>query len=1028
MYENYGWKFTLTAIITALWGLALWFNPIPRGLDLSGGSEIIYTLDFGGRLPSIAATEDAVKVLRERIDKLGIKELTIRRQGNYEIVVQIPAATETEVARIKDQIERAGRLQFMLLAEPGSNGLSAMDIQSEVARILEQKANGTWQENDRYDVAFWHQDARGAGGVETPALVENTTPSGRRLFVDGSMLADARRSMDEHGKAAVGFEWNSEGAKLFRDLTSPNKGRRLAVVLDGKIRSAPEIQEEIGKSGIINGGPQGWDEKELNALIIILKAGALPAKPVFAYRKHVGAQLGEAAESMGGIATAVSLGIIMLFLCWYYGLRAGMIANLAMLLNVFLLMATLALFGATLTLPGIAGILLTGAMGVDANILIYERIREELARGSALRQAIQSGYDRAFWTIFDAHVTTILTAMILMQVGTGPIRGFGLTLTIGIAVSMYTALLVTQAMYGVLVVKGFISELHFKQLFGKIDLDYWKAWPTALKVSLSIICIGWVVFLARGDEKYGIDFTGGTAIQMLFKEPITKVELTKRIEHHFAEVKKVQIQVEVQQVGSSEGGADRGREWLLRTRLVAGAPVQQTSSLGGALDLLTSPAWGQGTDTAPPGSQTPTKAPEADPAAPEADPAAPGSQTPAAPASHTPAAPAPAPVAAATAQADLAAAEAARKSQDFFETEIRALFEKELVDPYPDLEAGKEYVTTPAEGGKVKAKLRVDLIGLPEGFATDAKPVSVERIMAELPRAFRGMAAQLKDDDASRPTKEAYLLLAGPEAGPPGFTVTQAGTLFDFELAPVEQARVERVVSLFKTGLERARDVQVFMSPAMAFPNIDQIGAVVAQNLKSKAFLATILSVIMICLYIWLRFDFWAGVTAVVALAHDVFALLGFMAIVDTIVSAAGINFDCKFNLTSITAFLTLIGFSINDTIVILDRIREEMRNGKLKDYTPEVVNGSINKTLSRTVLTSATVFMVTGILFIASCFGLTAIQGFSVALLFGVATGTYSSIFVAAPLLLNDRGKTYRWLAGLGLFFLVTAIINHLR
>jgi SecD/SecF fusion protein len=1026
MYENYGWKFTLTAIITALWGLALWFNPIPRGLDLSGGSEIIYTLDFGGRLPSVAATEDAVKVLRERIDKLGIKELTIRRQGNYEIVVQIPSATETEVERIKDQIERAGRLQFMLLAEPGSNGLSAMDIQSETQRILEQKANSSWQENDRYDVAFWHQDARGAAGnAETPALVENTTPSGRRLFVDGSLLADARRSMDEHGKAAVGFEWNSEGAKLFRDLTSPNKGRRLAVVLDGKIRSAPEIQEEIGKSGIINGGPQGWDEKELNALIIILKAGALPAKPVFAYRKHVGAQLGEAAEAMGGIATIISLGIIMVFLCWYYGLRAGMIANLAMLLNVFLLMATLALFGATLTLPGIAGILLTGAMGVDANILIYERIREELARGAALRQAIQAGYDRAFWTIFDAHVTTILTAMILMQVGTGPIRGFGLTLTIGIAVSMYTALLVTQAMYGILIVKGFITELHFKQLFGKINLDYWKAWPTALKISLSIICIGWLVFLARGDEKYGIDFTGGTAIQMLLKGPITKGELTQRIERHFAD-KKLQIQVEVQQVGSSEGGPDSGREWLLRTRLVAGAPVQQTSSLGGALDLLTSPAWGQGTpsDGAPPGSQTP---PGQDPTkAPEADPAPAASQTPTAPT------PAPTPVAtpnvAESQAADAAAAEAGKKSQEFFEREIRALFKEQLVDPYPSLEAGKEFASTPVEGGKVKARVRVDLIGLPEGFATDAKPVTVERIQAELPRAFRGMAAQLKDDEASRPTKEAYLLLAGPEAGPPGFTVAAANGMFDFELAPVEQGRVERVVSLFKTGLERARDVQVFMSPAMPFPNIDQIGAVVAQNLKSKAFLATILSIIMICLYIWLRFDFWAGVTAVVALAHDVFALLGFMAIIDTIVSAAGVNFDCKFNLTSITAFLTLIGFSINDTIVILDRIREEMRNGKMKEYTPEVVNESINKTLSRTVLTSTTVFMVTGILFIASCFGLTAIQGFSVALLFGVVTGTYSSIFVAAPLLLNDRGKTYRWLGGLGLFFLVTAILNHLR
>jgi SecD/SecF fusion protein len=235
-------------------------------------------------------------------------------------------------------------------------------------------------------------------------------------------------------------------------------------------------------------------------------------------------------------------------------------------------------------------------------------------------------------------------------------------------------------------------------------------------------------------------------------------------------------------------------------------------------------------------------------------------------------------------------------------------------------------------------------------------------------------------------------------------------------------------VHALKQSLERARDHQVFMSPAMPFPNIDQIGAVVAQNLKSKAILATILSVIMICLYIWLRFDFWAGVTAVVAVGHDVLALLGFLAIVDTLLSAAGVNFDAKFNLTSITAFLTLIGFSINDTIVILDRIREEMKLAKAKEYTPTIVNDAINKTLSRTVLTSTTVFMVVFVLFIGSFYGLTAIQGFSVALLFGILVGTYSSIFVAAPLLLTDRTKTYKVLGGIAAFLLGTLILNGLR
>ncbi len=1078
MYENYGWKYVLTAFICVLWGLGLWFNDIPLGLDLKGGSEIIYTLDFQGRAPSTEATEDAVRVLRERIDVLGIKELSIRRQGSYDVVVQVPDATPTEVERIKSQIEKAGRLQFKLLV----GGLSELETQAEIERITQQKELGTWHENDRYDVAYWHESARG-GIPGQPALVENSTPSGKLLYVDGALLEDAYRALDERGKAAVGFEWNSEGARKFRDLTAANINRNLAVVLDGNIRSAPSIRSEIGKKGIIEGGDQGWNETELTNLIVTLKAGALPAKPVFAYRKDIGAQLGQAAVWIGGVATLASLFGIMLFMLWFYGVRAGMVANIAMLLNLFLLLGTLAMFGATLTLPGIAGIVLGAAMAVDANVLIYERIREENARGAALKQAIQAGYERAFWTIFDSNLTTVLTALVLMWAGTGPIKGFGLTLTIGIVISMFTALFVTQALYGLFVARGIIREVNFRVIFASVNFDYWATFPKAAVMSISLILVGWVVFLARGEEKYGIDFTGGTSLQMVLAEPMEKHDVERSVEAHFASLGQP-VQVEIQRVGPRlEGGTELSREWQLRTRLITDTAEKRVSSLGSPLDALISPAYGQDTpagDTAPANTQTPAlEAAEdgADDAAQDGAGDAPQGDAPAPVATATPpqptTPPTTPPAASAPTSTSTAEDETAKASQEFFANEIRKLVQEKLVDPYPAVD-GQEFTTVGAGEDRVRGRFLVELVSMPaSGFDEAPTPVTVERLRAELPKVFAALARGERDTGPEATQRKAmFEALAGAE-GAPGFTVTevegqwteseadvkkaakdlgvalktQGGAdrpleevrrevgarqskpvRFAFETHAVPAAQAPRAVDALKTGLERAREQGVFIAPAVPFPNIDQIGSAVAKNLKSKAIVATFFSVLLICLYIWLRFDFWAGITAVVALAHDVMALLGFLAILDLVLSAAGVNFDSKFSLTTITAFLTLIGFSINDTIVILDRIREEMVLAKTKTYTPEVVNLSINRTLSRTALTSGTVFLSVFVLFVASFYGLTAIQGFSIALLFGVASGTYSTVFVAAPLLLCDRRKSYMALGGMALFIIVTAILNTFR
>jgi|GEM_PF-384357 len=484
MYENYGWKYVLTALICVLWGAALVMNdpPIHLGLDLQGGDELIYQLkdpDDLARTISAQETDDTVQVLQERIDVLGIKELSIRRLGLDKIVVQVPGGTEQQIEKIEDQIERSGRLQFKILVTE----LAEQERNQWIQNVLEDKRLGNWKANARYDVAevtdaslkhpkySWADPKTG----QWWALL-NHAIAGKPQYVEGNLLESAETAMDNKGLRCVGFTWGPVGRKRFYKLTSDNVNKNLAVVLDGKLRSAPVIRSAIGKKGII----EMWDTKktplennsEINSLIVILKAGALPAKPIKAYGKKVGAQLGAKAVKLGSLAIVAALGVVVIFMLIYYGSRAGLIADIALALNLFLILGTLSMFEATLTLPGIAGILLTAGMAVDANILIYERIREEIARGAKLRQAIQSGYDRAFWTIFDANLTTALTAVVLMWVGTGPIKGFGLTLTIGIVVSMFTALFVTRALYGFFVAKEIVTEVKFKQLFERPNIDF----------------------------------------------------------------------------------------------------------------------------------------------------------------------------------------------------------------------------------------------------------------------------------------------------------------------------------------------------------------------------------------------------------------------------------------------------------------------------------------------------------------------------------------------------------------------------
>ncbi|HBP18726.1 MAG TPA: hypothetical protein DEA08_13195 [Planctomycetes bacterium] len=1044
MYENYGWKYVLTALICVLWGAALVMNdpPIHLGLDLQGGDELIYQLkdpDDLARTISAQETDDTVQVLQERIDVLGIKELSIRRLGLDKIVVQVPGGTEQQIEKIEDQIERSGRLQFKILVTE----LAEQERNQWIQNVLEDKRLGNWKANARYDVAevtdaslkhpkySWADPKTG----QWWALL-NHAIAGKPQYVEGNLLESAETAMDNKGLRCVGFTWGPVGRKRFYKLTSDNVNKNLAVVLDGKLRSAPVIRSAIGKKGII----EMWDTKktplennsEINSLIVILKAGALPAKPIKAYGKKVGAQLGAKAVKLGSLAIVAALGVVVIFMLIYYGSRAGLIADIALALNLFLILGTLSMFEATLTLPGIAGILLTAGMAVDANILIYERIREEIARGAKLRQAIQSGYDRAFWTIFDANLTTALTAVVLMWVGTGPIKGFGLTLTIGIVVSMFTALFVTRALYGFFVAKEIVTEVKFKQLFERPNIDFHGANKKSLMISGAFILIGWLVFLARGSEAYGIDFTGGTVISMRLKTPMTAGEVEKRVQDHF-KAKGENVTFEVQRMGEAIGGT-KSLEWQIRTRRVedtGGAPAAPKTGSGG-WSLLPA-AYGQDAPT-PPGDEAPVeskqpageKPADAKPVegeAPLGDPAPVESKQPAA------ADPIPLPAPSAPAKKPSAVA---KGDQDYFRKNVAEVFTEELVVPYPQIE-GKPYALAGAQGGFAKVRFQANMVQVD---STADEKLTADALKTQLPTAFRKLAKSL-DKDKAKARIAILNALADGKGDQQGFTVTALpdndpndGMLpFEFTTFAVPATNAsaqEQVISVFKEGLEKAQTAGSNFAPAVPFPSVDTVGAAVAKNLSSKALIATFFCVVLICLYVWLRFDFWSGIAAIAAVFHDVLALLGFLAILDAILSATGLAFDVKFNLTTISAFLTLVGYSINDTIVILDRIREDKAATKAKDYTPELINLAINRTLGRTVLTSLTSFLVCAVLFFASFGGLSSIQGLSVALLFGVAVGTYSSMFVAAPILLMDKKKVSAAIYGGFAFLLTTWLVRN--
>lgn len=351
--------------------------------------------------------QQSLEIIRRRIDEVGTREPTIQRQGTDRILIQVPGIGSA--AELKEIIGTTAQLTFNPVVRRSTEASERPGIGNEIVPSLDQPG------------LFY--------------IIESAP------VVTGEELVDAQPSFDQNGAPAVSFRFNTAGARKFGDYTAENIGSPFAIVLDDEVVSAPTIQSHIpGGSGIITGN---FAVEESTRLAVLLRAGALPAQLDFLEERTIGPELGQDSIDAGKVATIVAFSLVLFFMFAAYGLF-GIFANIALIINVALLFGLLSLIGATLTLPGIAGIVLTVGMAVDANVLIFERIREELLTSKGPARAIELGYEKALSAILDANITTFITAVILFAMGSGPVRGFAITLGLGILTSVFTAIFVTR--------------------------------------------------------------------------------------------------------------------------------------------------------------------------------------------------------------------------------------------------------------------------------------------------------------------------------------------------------------------------------------------------------------------------------------------------------------------------------------------------------------------------------------------------------------------------------------------------------
>ena len=824
---------------------ALQRGSINLGLDLQGGIHLVMEVDEEGLTDDERrdAVDRAQEVIRNRVDQFGVAEPTIQRQGENRIIVELPGLQDIE--RAKGLIGQTALLEFQLV-EPDEDRNRLLQRINTVLASRQESAAAEAPEAAAVDTAAADTPSLFAGAASDSGqaglfddLTAATEAEGRTLLsmlnmrqndilidqrdlpavkvmladpvasgavpgdvefvfsskasagaagtqryysmylvrkkpeMTGNLVQDAfveiGQSVEYLGQPIVNFQTTDEGVRTFRQVTGGHVGERLAIVLDGAVYSAPVIQTKIynGRS-IITGSAT---EEEAKDLAIVLRAGALPARVEIIEDRTVGPSLGHDSIEQGKTAGIISMVLIAVFMLAYYRL-AGAIADVALALNVVFVLAVLSAFHATLTLPGIAGIILTIGMAVDANVLIFERIREELRTGKTVRAAIDSGYNNALSAIIDANLTTFIVGLVLYEFGTGPIRGFALTLCIGIVSSLFTAFVVTRTIFELITAKTRTETLSIGPtgVLADIHIPFLSMRKIGLLASSGVFVIGLVSVLGINHLKPGIDFAGGTLLELHFDPP---------------------------------------------------ASIERIRGLLDEVDL------GEGT-------------------------------------------------------VNLSAAEIKQFGSD-----------NDIIIRVSETEAG----TDVADG--IKQALKT------------------------------GLAESVKGD--------------------------------------MEWVRRQ-----------------------------EKVGPKIGFELREQALKAVLTSLALILIYMAWRFrQFLYGIAAVAALFHDILITLGLLSVL-----------DLEITLAVVAGLLAIVGYSLNDTIVVFDRIRENLRSGRSRQSFSEVIDLSINECLSRTLVTSLTTLVAVVVLM---AWGGEVIRGFTITLFIGIVVGTYSSVFVASPVLYYGHARLER-------------------
>ena len=481
---------------------------IKLGLDLQGGTSFLVELDTTKLEGTNSvnrgdnrerALSQAVEVLRRRVDKFGVSEPVILPAGDNQILIQMPGLSEAEKQSARNQLEKAAFLEFRLV-HPQSDELVSQGLSEPGYELLYEKRKDKQGVVRSFGMLVKKKSEKGLTGafVKSSGVVPN--------YITGN--------------PEIHMTFNDEGARLFAEITRENVNRRLGIVLDGVLYSAPNINEEIPSGRAQISG--SFDLKEAFELANVLE-NPLEAPVKIKEERGVDPSLGKDSIASGVRASILGTIGVMGFMVVYY-MFAGMVANVALLLNIIISLAVMCSIGTTLTMPGIAGLVLTVGMAVDANVLIFERIREELAAGKSIRGAIRDGYATAFSTIFDSHLTTLISSVILIYMGTGSIKGFGVTLTIGVSLSLITALVVTRLIFDFLVDRNKLVDFKMLHLVKATNIDFLGSWKIAFTVSWALIFVGMAFGIAKGGKTLGVDFAGGDQLTLKFEKKVENID------------------------------------------------------------------------------------------------------------------------------------------------------------------------------------------------------------------------------------------------------------------------------------------------------------------------------------------------------------------------------------------------------------------------------------------------------------------------------------------------------------------------